>query len=198
MSTQCTRSNVLTADSLADQMASLPVHKDGWRRIHRRSCHPQRFAMFERPSKCSEPMPCMISSKCLRMRASQAVHSPKHSGEDDSTAFRAHSGFPLESRVSLMLVKMLISVMGVNRTPLQRFLGGWRSPSLFDEKYVSCTAATSLHPSSQCRLNQALLDELLLVTGLAPLLETNLRRNPAKHSTLQTLLRVPLAAAPRP
>ena len=34
-------------------------------------------------------------------------------------------GFPLERQVSLMLVTMLVSAVGVNRTLLRRLLGGW-------------------------------------------------------------------------
>ena len=45
---------------------------------------------------------------------------------------------------------------------------------------MSYTAATVLHPSRRCRVNGALLDELLLVTGLAPLLQTNLRSDPCE------------------
>ena len=45
---------------------------------------------------------------------------------------------------------------------------------------VSYTAATSLPPSRRCRLNGALFDERLLVTWLAPLLETNLRAEPCE------------------
>ena len=43
---------------------------------------------------------------------------------------------------------------------------------------VSYTAAAFLPPSRRCRVNGALLDELLRVTGLAPLLPTTLRANP--------------------
>ena len=95
-------------------------------------------------------------------------------------------GFPLERRVSLMLVTMLISAMGVNRTLLRRLLGGWAFTLGFRrEVFASLDVFTSLPPSRRCRLNGALLDELLLVTGLAPLLETNLRAEPCEtlHAT---------------
>ena len=59
-----------------------------------------------------------------------------------------------------MLTTMLVAVVGVNRMLLQRLLEGWA--------FVL-----------------ALLDELLLVTGLAPLLQTNLRAKPTAtlHAT---------------
>ena len=90
-------------------------------------------------------------------------------------AFRAHSRSFLEHWVLLMLVTMLISAPGVTRTLLRRFLGGWAS-----SLDVSYTAATTLPPSRRCRLNGSLLDVLLLVTGLAPLLETSLRAEPCE------------------
>ena len=46
----CTRLNVLTAED------SLP-HKEDWRRIYRRSCHPQRFATFLRKTVHYRPSP---------------------------------------------------------------------------------------------------------------------------------------------
>ena len=78
-------------------------------------------------------------------------------------------GFLLERRVSLMLVTMLISAVGVNRSLLRRLRerGAFRR-EVFASLHVSCTAATPLPPSRRCRLNGALLDEFLLVTGLAP------------------------------
>ena len=73
---------------------------------------------------------------------------------------------------------------------MQRLLGGWAFALAFRREVfasldVACTTATSLPPSRRCRLNGALLDELLLVTGLAPLLETNLRAEPGEklHAT---------------
>ena len=70
-----------------------------------------------------------------------------------------------------MLVTMLISVAGVNRTLLRRLLGGWAFALAFRREVfasldVSYTAATTLPPSRRCRQIGALLDELQLVTGL--------------------------------
>ena len=94
-------------------------------------------------------------------------------------------GFPLERRVSLVPVTMLISAVGVNRTLLRRLLGGWAFALAFRREVfasldVSNTAATSLPPSRRFRLNGSLLHELLLVTRLARLLETNLRAEPCE------------------
>ena len=75
-------------------------------------------------------------------------------------------GSPLERRVSLMLVTMQISAVCVYRALLRRLLEGWAFA------VVSYTAATTLPPSRRCLLNGALLDWLLLITGLAPILET--------------------------
>ena len=94
-------------------------------------------------------------------------------------------GFPLERRVSLMLVTVLISAMGVNRTLLRRLPGGWAfvlafRREMFASLDVATTAPTLLPPSRRCRVNGALLDELPLVTGLAPLLQTKLRAEPCE------------------
>ena len=88
---------------------------------------------------------------------------------------------PLEGRVSLMIITMLVASTGVNRTLFQRLLGGWAFACL-DATY---TAAATQAPSRRCRVSGALLDELLLVTGLALLLETNLRAEPCEklHAT---------------
>ena len=149
----------------------IPAHKDDWRRMYRRSFHPQRFCNFptciliHRPSNCSEPRLCMTSFRCTRMRRSRSVHSRElWGGRLDGVLGRL--GFPLERRVSLMIL-----------------LKGWAFSFAFRREVfasldVSYTAATLLPPSRRCRLNGALLDELLLVTGLAPLLETNLRAEP--------------------
>ena len=75
---------------------------------------------------------------------------------------------------------MLVAAVGANL--LQRFLGGCASALAFAfaSLAVSCTAAVTLPPCVRCRVNGALLNELLLVTGLAFLLETNLRAEPCE------------------
>ena len=55
-------------------------------------------------------------------------------------------GFPVEQRVSLVLITMLIAATGVNRTLLQRLLGGGHSPSLFGEKYSPASTCPTLQP----------------------------------------------------
>ena len=149
-------------------------------------CNFQTYILIHRPSKCSEPMLCMIfpdAYECGQVRQ-------KTLGEDGSTVVRAQSGFPLERWVSLMLVTVLISAVGVNRTLLRRLLGGWAFAlafrrAVFASRDVSYTAAIALPPSRGCRLNGALLDELVLVTGLAPFWKQTCEWNPAKHSALQ-------------
>ena len=103
-------------------------------------------------------MPCTISSKCLQMRASQAVHSHESflRGRLDGVSWTL--GFPLERRVSLMFITMLVAAVGVNRMLLRRLLGGcalalavWREA--FASLDVSNTTATTLPPSRRCRMN---------------------------------------------
>ena len=54
-------------------------------------CNFQTFMSIRRPSNCSVPMLCTISSKCQRTRASQAVHSRERFAEDACMAFQAHA-----------------------------------------------------------------------------------------------------------
>ena len=95
-------------------------------------------------------------------------------------------GFPLTRRVSLMLITMLVAAVGVNRTLLERLLEGCAFALAFRRGAVvsfdvSHTAAVTLSPSRRHRVNGALLDDLLLVTGLAALLlQTNLRAEPCE------------------
>ena len=94
-------------------------------------------------------------------------------------------GFPLERRVSLMFITMLVASTGVSRTLLQRLLGGWASALAFRREAfaclgVACSVAATLPPSRRCRVNGALLDEFLLVTKLALLLQTYLRAEPTE------------------
>ena len=72
-------------------------------------------------------------------------------------------GFPLERRVSLVLITMLVAATGANRTLLQRFLG-WAFALVFLREEFACldvaySAAASLAPSRRCRVSGALLDE---------------------------------------
>ena len=89
-----------------------------------------------------------------------------------------------------MVITMQVAAVGVNRTLLQRLLGGSGFALAFRREVYACldvshTAAATLPPSRRCRVNGALLDELLLVTGLALLLQTNLRAEPCEklHAT---------------
>ena len=94
-------------------------------------------------------------------------------------------GFPLERRVSLMLITMLVAATGVSRTLLQRLFGACTVIIAFLREAFVCldvahAAAATLAPSRRCQVKGALFGELLLVTGLAPLLETKLRAEPGE------------------
>ena len=89
-----------------------------------------------------------------------------------------------------MLITMLVAATGANRTLLQRLLGGWALALAFWREAFACldvaySAAASLARSRRCRVSGALLDQLLFVTGLAPLLETNLRAEPCETDASQ-------------
>ena len=65
-------------------------------------------------------MPYTISSKCQQLRAFLSVHSRESFGEDGLDGVSGTLRFPLERRVSLMLITMLVTAVGVNRTLLER------------------------------------------------------------------------------
>ena len=132
---------------------------------------------LRRPLKCGVPM-CLYDF----LPNAYAVHSPGSSG--------GHFDGHLEGRVSLMLITMLVAATGANRTLHQRLFGGWAFALAFWRAANACldvahSAAASLAPSRRCRVSGALSDELLLVTGLAPLLDTHLRAEPCEklHAT---------------
>ena len=96
---------------------------------------------------------------------------------------------------------MLIAAVGVNEDALATPLGRWKFAvavrrEAFAGLDVSHTAAATLRPCRRCGVDGALLDELLLVTGLDPLLQTNLQEKPC--SKLYATDGVGLAAALHP
>ena len=59
-------------------------------------------------------------------------------------------GFPLERLVSRMLVTMLISAVGVNRTLLRRLLGGWAFALALRREVSPVSMCLALQPP-RCR-----------------------------------------------
>ena len=183
---RCTR---VERTLLTDPGTPLPTHNDDWRMCTLAILSFSVFFNFQTcmslrcPLKCGVPMLCTTSSKCLRMRASlgSTLTGEFWGGHLDGVA--GTLGFPLERRVSLVLIMILVAAAGANRTLLRRLLGGWAFALAFGRQAfacldVACSAAASLAPTRRCRVSGALLDELLLITGLAPLFETNLRAEP--------------------
>ena len=114
----------------------------------------------------------MISYNCLRMRASQAIHSPENAGEDDSMAFRAHSDSLLNGRGSDPIAAPSGRVGGRPRFSTR----GFRQPRCVPH----CSHLIAAAKGRRCRLKGVLLDELPLLTGLAPQSETNSRAEPCE------------------
>ena len=129
----------------------------------------QTCMSIRRPSKCSVPMLCTISlpnaHKCGQVRQ----HTLGIILGGRLECISGTLGFPLERRVSLMLITMLVAAVGVNRTLLQRLLGGWAFALAFRCSYLS--------------------------QGLLLCCKRTCERNPLQHSTLRMHLRVVLAAA---
>ena len=92
-------------------------------------------------------------------------------------------GFPMGRRTSLMYVTLLGAVLGFTRTTLQQLLGVWNFALSFRREALCClgvafVAARSLPTRKPIRASGALLNDLLLVCGLAPLLQADLRESP--------------------
>ena len=92
-------------------------------------------------------------------------------------------GFLMGRRTSLMYVTLLGAVLGLNRTTLQQLLGAWNFALSFRREALCCldvafVAARSLPTRKPIRASGALLNDLLLVCGLAPLLQADLRASP--------------------
>ena len=133
-------------------------------------------------------------SSARRCLVRHPIRIPAHAGKPGSTP-RGRAlgrtawttlGFPLARRVSLMLISMLVAAMGVNRKLLQtpsrrRGFPPWPSAEKYSASLdVSYTASHRIAATQDdARENGALIDELVPVTRLAPLLETNLRTEPS-------------------
>ena len=88
-------------------------------------CNSQTYMSIRRPSKCRAPMLCTTSGQ---MPTNAGKAGSTLAGEFWGGRLDGVSGtlaFPLGRRVSLMLITMLVAAVGVNRTLLQRLLGGW-------------------------------------------------------------------------
>ena len=146
----------------------------------------QCFANFQtcmsirRPSKCSAACRCFVRFLPNAYECGQVMQYTLSRVLE--RAFQAHSDSLL---TSLMIITMLVAVVGVKRTLLQRLLGGWAFALAFRREVfasldVSCTAAATVPPSRRCRANFALLDELLFITGLALSFQKNWRAEPCE------------------
>ena len=205
MSTPCTRSNVFTADncSLRAPWMDDPLLIRGLPSPRTKTytstilsssvfCNFQTCMSIRRPSNCSEPMFCMI----FQMPANAGKSGSTLAGEfwgGHLDGVSGTIGFHLERWVSLMVITMLISAVGVNRTLLRRLLGGWAFALAFRRVAsldVSYTAATTLTLSRRCRLNGLCLMNFCLSQSLLLCWKRTYEQNPAKSSTPRTHLRV--------
>ena len=89
-------------------------------------------------------------------------------------------GFPMHRRTTLMYVTLLGALLGVTRGSLQQILGAWNFASVSGEKRSCCLdvafmCARKLPTRRHTPAHGALLDDLLVVAGIAPLLQADLR-----------------------
>ena len=172
----------------ADQRTILSAQEGDWTLIFRRSCRPQYFSVFWRACRLvghwSTAYRCPV--RFFQMPEDAGKSGSTFSGEFWRGRLDGVSGtlgFPLERRVSPRCWSLLWAWIGPYCSASWE---GVHSPSLFDEKHSPALMCPSLQPplcfpSRGCRVNGARLDEFLLVTGLALLLETNLRADPCER-----------------
>ena len=111
-------------------------------------CNFQTRMPIRRPPKCSVPMLWTMSSKGLRMRASQAVHWRVSSGEDTWTA--GTLGFLLERRDARHDADRCGGRKSDAPTALPRRV--WRSPSLSGEKRSLASTCLTLQRFSMSQV----------------------------------------------
>ena len=124
---------------------------------------------------------------CASLFASPRIAMPTSSGKTD-TAFQAEfwsgalNGIT-ESLGFLMCVTLLRATPGVTRGSLQQLLGAWNFAVSFRREALCCldvasVSAQKLSTRRHVPPEGALLDNLLLVRGLGPLLQADLRAEP--------------------
>ena len=79
-----------------------------------------------------------------------------------------------------MYVTLIGAVFGLSGPSHQQLLGGWNFAVRFGRETLCCLdvascAAQRLRPKRSCRVEGSQLDDLLLVYGLLPVLEADLR-----------------------
>ena len=92
-------------------------------------------------------------------------------------------GFPMHRRTTLMYVTLLGALLGVTRGSLQQILGAWNFALSFRREALCCLdvafmCARKLPTRRPTAAHGALLDDLLVVAGIAPLLQADLRTQP--------------------
>ena len=92
-------------------------------------------------------------------------------------------GFPMHRRTTLMYVTLLGALLGVTRGSLQQILGAWNFALSFRREALCCLdvaflCARKLPTRRHTPAHGALLDDLLVVAGIAPLLQADLRTQP--------------------
>ena len=143
-------------------------------------------------SRMNEPDYC---PRAARARNTYAQLSMPTAESKETAAFRAEFwggnldgmketlGIPMCSRTSLMYVTLTGAVLGVTRTSLQQLLGAWNFALSFRREALCCLdvaflAVGTLPTRRPIPPTGALLDDLLLVCGIAPLLQADLRASP--------------------
>ena len=192
---QLINANVLTAESLLLPERPPPEGPESG------DVHVDDLVLFSilHMSRLHELRDCPRAKRAEQMYRQLAL--PTGSGKSE-TGFKAEFwggaldgifgslGFPMQRRTTLMYVTILGALLGVTRGSLQQVLGAWIFALSFRREAHCCSdvafmCARKLPTRNPVPACGALLDDLLLVTGIAPLLQTNLRAQP-RHELFAT------------
>ena len=109
--------------------------------------------------------------------------STQNSGAERWMESVARSVFPMARRSSLTYVTSTGAVLGLNRPGLQPLLGAWNFALRFKREAlfgldVAFFAVQRLPMKRRCTITGTFLEDLLLVCGISPSLEADLRAPP--------------------
>ena len=116
---------------------------------------------------CARDMNEQLAMPTARSKGDAGFRAEFRGGALDGIA--GTLGFPMGRRTSLMFVTLTGAVLGVTRTTFQQLLGAWNFALNFRREASRCLDVLQ---------NGALLDDMLLVCGIGPLLQADLRASP--------------------
>ena len=135
--------------------------------------------------RCCTCHGCIICKNCPRAARAERMYRqlamPISSDKGNALdGISGSLGFPMHRRTTLMYVTLLGALFGVTRGSLQQILGAWNFALSFQREAlcfldVAFMCARKLPTRRHTPAHGALLDDLLMVAGIGPLLQADLR-----------------------